>query len=122
MTKREELIKAVDDAYTKALEADEAHDQALTALEYYEDQLKEKAMSCPLHSNDNSCAGCAKVKIQRLERQLAEAREEIMDLNKLIIHHAEWLNKQADHEFSAIYTGARCELLNKFEQLKEKGE
>ena len=32
-------------------------------------------MSCPLHSNDNSCAGCAKVKIQALERQLAEARE-----------------------------------------------
>ena len=42
MTKREELIKAVDDAYTKALEADEAHDQALTALEYYEEQLNEK--------------------------------------------------------------------------------
>ena len=36
-------------------------------------------MSCPLHSNDNSCAGCAKVKIQRLERQLAEARELVID-------------------------------------------
>ena len=42
MTKREKLLKAVDDAYIKALEADEAHDQALTELEYYEDQLKGK--------------------------------------------------------------------------------
>ncbi len=42
MTKREELIKAVDHAYIKTLEADEAHDQALTALEYYDEQLKEK--------------------------------------------------------------------------------
>ena len=32
-------------------------------------------MSCPLHSNDNSCAGCAKVKVEDLERQLAEAKE-----------------------------------------------
>ncbi len=32
-------------------------------------------MSCPLHSNDNSCVGCAKLKIQHLERQLEEARE-----------------------------------------------
>ena len=42
MTKREELIKAVDHAYIKTLEADEAHDQALTELEHYDDQLKEK--------------------------------------------------------------------------------
>jgi len=42
MSKRDELVKAVDDAYMKTLEADEAHDQALTALEHYDDQLKEK--------------------------------------------------------------------------------
>lgn len=42
MTKREELLKAVEDAYEKVLEADEAHDQALTALEYYDEQQKGK--------------------------------------------------------------------------------
>jgi hypothetical protein len=38
----EELVKAVDDAYEKVLEAEEAHDQALTALEYFKQQLKEQ--------------------------------------------------------------------------------
>jgi len=42
MSKREELLKAVDDAYIKALEADEAHDQALTELECHEEQQKGK--------------------------------------------------------------------------------
>ena len=42
MSKRDKLVKAVDDAYKKVLEAEEAHDQALTALEYYDKQLKEK--------------------------------------------------------------------------------
>lgn len=41
VSKREDLLKAVEDAYIKALEADEAHDQALTELEHH-DQLKEK--------------------------------------------------------------------------------
>lgn len=81
---------------------------------------------CDNHGTDDGCSECVTEyydeKITELRAQLAEARGEIMDLNKLIIHHAEWLNKQADYEFSAIYTGARCELLNKFEQLKEKGE
>ena len=35
MSKLDELMKAVDDAYNKVLEAEEAHDQALTALDYY---------------------------------------------------------------------------------------
>ena len=42
MSERDKLVKAVDDAYLKVLEAEEAHDQALTALEYYDNQLKEK--------------------------------------------------------------------------------
>jgi hypothetical protein len=42
MTKREKLLKSVNEAYIKALEADEAHDQALTELEYYEEQQKGK--------------------------------------------------------------------------------
>ena len=42
MSERDKLVKAVEEAYMKALEADEAHDQALTALEYYDEQLKEK--------------------------------------------------------------------------------
>ena len=42
MNKKDKLVKAVDDAYIKVLEADEAHDQAVTVLEYYEEQLKEQ--------------------------------------------------------------------------------
>ena len=42
MSKRDDLVQAVDDAYTKVLEADEAYDQAVTALEYYDEQLKEQ--------------------------------------------------------------------------------
>ncbi len=36
-------------------------------------------MSCPLHSNDNSCVGCAKLKIQHLESKLEEARYSATD-------------------------------------------
>lgn len=36
MSERDELVKAVDDAYLKVLEAEEAYDQALTYLEYYD--------------------------------------------------------------------------------------
>ena len=36
MSKRDELVKAVDDAYIKTLEAEEDYDQALTELEYYD--------------------------------------------------------------------------------------
>ena len=64
-------------------------------------------MSCPLHSNDNSCAGCAKVKIQRLERQLKEA-------NSMTEHYRNlWLEICISHN----------ELNSKLqEQLKEKGD
>ena len=47
MSKRDELVKAVDESYMKALEADEAHDQALAALEHYDEQLKEKDSENP---------------------------------------------------------------------------
>ena len=42
MSERDKLVKAVDDAYLKVLEAEEAYDQALTALGYYDNQIKEK--------------------------------------------------------------------------------
>jgi len=35
MSEKDELVKAVDDAYEKVLEAEEAYQQALTALDYY---------------------------------------------------------------------------------------
>ena len=35
MSEIDELVKAVDDAYEKVLEAEESYDQALTALDYY---------------------------------------------------------------------------------------
>ena len=41
MSEKDKLVQAVDDAYIKVLEADEAYDQALTALEHYYEQLKE---------------------------------------------------------------------------------
>lgn len=41
MSKRDELVKAVDDAYLKILEAEETYDLALTVLEHY-DHKQEK--------------------------------------------------------------------------------
>ena len=35
MSKKDELVKAVDDAYEQVLKAEEAYDQALTAMDYY---------------------------------------------------------------------------------------
>ena len=36
MSERDKLVKAVDEAYMKILEAEEAYDQALTELDYYD--------------------------------------------------------------------------------------
>ena len=70
-------------------------------------------MSCPLHSNDNSCAGCAKVKIQRLERQLAEARANIYK-------YAEIALMEGKDEFGYSWEDFKHFVLD--EQLKEKGD
>jgi len=66
-------------------------------------------MSCPLHSNDNSCAGCAKIKIKDLERQIEEAREFLKEAYELLEYGIE------DNE-DVIW----CDKYN--EKLKEKGE
>jgi len=75
-------------------------------------------MSCPLHSNDNSCAGCAKVKIKSLERQLEEAREV---QNKL----SEWVHQYIHCMRTVDYCGSleeANEMGQYLAQLKEKGE
>lgn len=70
-------------------------------------------MSCPLHSNDNSCAGCAKVKIQRLERQLAEAKQNIYKFAEIAL-------MEGKDEFGHSWEDFKLYVLD--EQLKEKGE
>ena len=77
-------------------------------------------MSCPLHSNDNSCAGCAKVKIQRLERQLAEAREVIGNILN-ITYDSEGVAGYHDNGDVALWEEFE-EIQQLEEQLKEKGD
>jgi hypothetical protein len=72
-------------------------------------------MSCPLHSNDNSCAGCAKIKIKALERQLAEARGRVTVILDLVYNELAGLEDDTRVE----YLYFRIEEL---EQLKEKGD
>ena len=72
-------------------------------------------MSCPLHSNDNSCAGCAKIKIKDLERQLAEARGRVTVILDLVYNELAGLEDDTRVE----YLYFRIEEL---EQLKEKGD
>lgn len=51
-------------------------------------------MSCPLHSNDNSCAGCTKVKIQRLQRQLSKREDDYRKLRERSDEQIETLERQ----------------------------
>ena len=76
-------------------------------------------MSCPLHSNDNSCAGCAKVKIKSLERKLEEARELLVKSNSQL--DLTWysigctVDDYAIKKLKSIYH-------RELDKLKEKGE
>ena len=56
-------------------------------------------MSCPLHSNDNSCAGCAKIKIKDLERQLAEARGRVTVILDLVYNELAGLEDDTRVEY-----------------------
>jgi translation initiation factor 2 beta subunit (eIF-2beta)/eIF-5 len=75
-------------------------------------------MSCPLHSNDNSCAGCAKIKVNNLETELLEAREV---QNKL----GEWVSHYIYCMRTVDYCGSledALEMEQYLYELKEKGE
>jgi len=81
-------------------------------------------MSCPLHSNDNSCAGCAKIKIKDLERQIEEAREGLPKCPKCKEGLSPYIHEDAFHG-DALAWFCECEprdLSVIEEKLKEKGE